>query len=48
MQEKLFRRDLKHVLETLEKLILGKADHTDYVKAYEYFIKTWCPKDNMD
>ena len=47
MMEKLFRRDLKHVLETLEKSILGKVDHIDYVKAYEYFIKTWCPKDDL-
>jgi len=39
----LFERDLKNVLETLEKLCQGNADHADYVKAYKYFVDIWSP-----
>lgn len=39
----LFKRDLKNVLDTLENLCQGKADHFDYVKSYKYFIDTWAP-----
>src|SRR6185436_15453050 len=39
----LFERDLKKVLETLEKLCQGSCDHIDYVKAYKYFVDAWSP-----
>lgn len=39
-----FERDLKNVLETLEKLCQGNADHVDYVKAYKYFVERWSPE----
>lgn len=40
----IFERDLKNVLETLEKLCQGNADHADYVKAYKYFVERWSPE----
>lgn len=39
----LFERDLKNVLNTLEKLCHGKANHADYVIAYDYFVGIWGP-----
>jgi hypothetical protein len=34
-QNDLFERDLKNVLDVLEKLCRNKADHIDYVTAYK-------------
>lgn len=42
--QKLFEKDLAHLLDTLEKLWQGKCDHVEYIKAYRYFVETWCPK----
>jgi len=41
--QKMFERDLKNVLDTLEKLCHGKANHADYVMAYDYFMSIWSP-----
>lgn len=40
----LFERDLKNILNTLEKLCHGKANHADYVMAYDYFVGIWGPE----
>lgn len=39
----LFERDLNYLLQTLEKVCQGNANHIDYVSAYKYFFKQWCP-----
>lgn len=41
---KMFKRDLDNVVSTLEKLCQGKANHADYVMAYDYFITSWAPR----
>lgn len=43
----LFERDLKNLLNNLEHLCQGKAEHVDYVKAYKYFVDSWSPDADM-
>ncbi len=41
---KLFETDLHNLLHVLEKLCYQKADHDDYIRAYNHFIESWAPK----
>lgn len=47
-KQKLFTKDLSHLLDTLEKLCQGNCDHVDYVKSYRYFTDTWGPKEEKN
>jgi len=39
----MFEKDLKNVVDTLEKLCHGKTNHANYVMAYDNFVSKWSP-----